>query len=207
MLLFVAGHETTVNLIGNGTLALLRHPEQLARLRNSDDDDFAAKATDELLRYDSPVQTSGRTTTTPVDLGEVELPARTLVITALGAANRDPSFFGDDADQLDLGRPGAGRHQSFGNGIHFCVGAALARTEGELAITQLVKRFPNLRLTTTEPTFAPRIVLRGLTALPLRLTPRSGPRMRSWTTSPRVVAMGTTSVGRSGRQCPKSLWS
>ncbi len=170
VLLFVAGHETTVNLIGNGIYALLRNPEQLARLRENEDETFAANATDELLRYDSPVQTSGRTTTTPVSLDGVELPAETLVITALGAANRDPAFFGDDADQLDLGRPDAARHQSFGNGIHFCLGAALARSEGELAISRLVKTFPNLRLTADEPVFAPRIVLRGLKSLPLRLS-------------------------------------
>lgn len=169
ILLFVAGHETTVNLIGNGTLALLRNPEQLARLRDSTDPAFDVNAIDELLRYDSPVQTSGRNTVSDVEVAGGIVPAGTPVVTSLGAANRDPEFWGDSADELDLGREGAGRHQSFGNGIHFCLGAALARTEGEIAITRLIRRFPELRLATDQPEFSPRIVLRGMKALPVSL--------------------------------------
>ena len=165
-LLFVAGHETTVNLIGNGTHALLQHPDQLALVR--DDESVDAKVADELLRWDSPVQTSGRRLLHDTVISGVEVAADELVLTALGSANRDPAFWGDTADTLDVTRKDAARHVSFGSGIHHCLGAALARMEGEIAITRFVRRFPELALA-GEPTFNARIILRGRSSLPVRL--------------------------------------
>ena len=165
-LLFVAGHEPTVHLIGNGTHALLRHPDQLSQVRNDESvDDTVA---DELLRYDSPVQTSGRRMMHDVEVGGVEVPAGEMVLTALGSANRDPRFWGDTADQLDVTRADANRHVSFGSGVHHCLGAALARMEGEIAVTRLVRRFPDLALA-AEPTYNARIILRGREAMPVTL--------------------------------------
>ena len=165
-LLFVAGHETTVNLIGNGTHALLQHPDQLALVR--DDESVDANVADELLRWDSPVQTSGRRLLHDTVISGVEVAADELVLTALGSANRDPAFWGDTADTLDVIRKDAARHVSFGSGIHHCLGAALARMEGEIAITRFVRRFPELALA-GEPTFNARIILRGRSTLPVRL--------------------------------------
>lgn len=165
-LLFVAGHETTVNLIGNGTHALLRHPEQLDLVR--DDESVDGTVADELLRYDSPVQTSGRRMMHDVEIGGVEVPAGEMVLTALGSANRDPRFWGSDADELDVTRADANRHVSFGSGVHHCLGAALARMEGEIAVTCLIRRFPNLTLA-AEPTYNARIILRGREILPVSL--------------------------------------
>ena len=132
-LLFIAGHETTVNLIGNGTLALLRHRDQLERWR--DDPALDGDAVEELLRFDSPVQLSRRIALEPLEVGGQLVPAGSFVITVLGAANHDPEVFGPDADHLDLGRPTAGRHLSFGSGTHHCLGAALARLQGAEAIS------------------------------------------------------------------------
>jgi len=167
-LLFIAGHETTVNLIGNGTLALLRNRAQLERWQR--DPSIGAQAVDELLRYDSPVQFSRRVTTSDLDLGEhgVVEPG-TFVILGQGAANHDPAHWGDDADALDLTRTGAARHLSFGGGIHHCLGAALARLEGRVAIGTLVQRFPALTLAVDEPTWNGRMILRGLESLPVSL--------------------------------------
>jgi len=169
-LLFVAGHETTVNLIGNGTCALLAHPDELARVR--DDSSVDETLADELLRYDSPVQNSGRRLLEPMVLSGVEVPAGEMVMTALGAANRDPRFWGDTADVLDVTRPDAARHVSFGSGVHHCLGAALARMEGEIAVTRLVRRFGDLSLA-AEPTFNGRIILRGRDKIPVALGPPS----------------------------------
>ena len=165
-LLFVAGHETTVNLIGNGTHALLRHPDQLALVGTDESvDDTVA---DELLRYDSPVQTSGRRMMHDVEIGGVEVPSGEMVLTALGSANRDPRFWGETADQLDVTRADANRHMSFGSGVHHCLGAALARMEGEIAVTHLVRRFPDLTLA-AEPTHNARIILRCREVMPVNL--------------------------------------
>ena len=169
-LLFVAGHETTVNLIGNGICALLAHPDELARVR--DDSSVDETLADELLRYDSPVQNSGRRLLEPMVLSGVEVPAGEMVMTALGAANRDPRFWGDTADELDVTRPDAARHVSFGSGVHHCLGAALARMEGEIAVTRLVRRFGDLSLA-AEPTFNGRIILRGRDKIPVALGPPS----------------------------------
>ncbi|MBM3658171.1 MAG: cytochrome P450 [Actinobacteria bacterium] len=164
-LLYIAGHETTVNLIGNGTLALLRHPDQLALLR--DDPALVPNAVEELLRFDGPVQFSRRITLTDLTIDDVTIPAGAFVFTVLGAANRDPSHFGPDADRLDLTRRLAPQHLSFGGGIHHCLGAVLARAEARAAIGALARRFPDLALATDAPAWNGRLVLRGLDALPV----------------------------------------
>jgi cytochrome P450 len=163
MLLLVAGNETTTNLIGNGALALLRHPEQLDRLRS--DPELVKTAVEELLRYDSPVQATGRVAKEDLTIGELEVKAGQVVITVLGAANRDPRKF-EEPDALDLGRT-PNEHLSFGDGIHFCLGAPLARAEGQIAIGALVQRFPNLRPATETPEWGGTFILRGLKNLPV----------------------------------------
>jgi cytochrome P450 len=166
-LLYLAGHETTVNLIGNGTLALLRNPKELERLVG--DPDLDVNAVDELLRYDSPVQLSRRIALTSIEVdGEVAAPGD-LIVTFLGSANRDEAKWGPTADELDLGRSGANAHLAFGSGIHHCLGAALARTEGVAAIPALVRRFPGMELATDTPAWNGRMVLRGLDSLPVTL--------------------------------------
>jgi len=167
MLLFIAGHETTVNLIGNGTHALLEHPDQLALLAR--DPSLDANAIEEMLRYDSPVQFSRRIAIEPLELGPdaVAQPGE-LVMTGLGAANRDHAKFGDTADELDLTRPDAREHVSFGSGVHHCLGAALARLEGQEAIGRLVRRFPAMQAA-GPAIHNGRIVLRGLEELPVTL--------------------------------------
>ncbi len=166
-LLFVAGHETTVNLIGNGTLALLRHRDQLERL--AADPSLDANAVEELLRFDSPVQFSRRIVTKDVIIGGQHIEAGRFVMTCLGSANRDERVFGDDADDVDLGRPSASRLLSFGSGIHHCLGASLAKLEGQVALGTLVRRFPNMEMIDDRPHWNGRIVLRGLTDLRLSL--------------------------------------
>ena len=162
----MAGHETTVNLIGNGTHALLDHPDQLALVRN--DPAVDDSVVDELLRWDSPVQTSGRRLLHDAVISGVEVADGEMVLTALGSANRDQRFWGDTAGTLDVTRADAARHVSFGSGVHHCLGAALARMEGEIAVTRLVRRFPGLALS-DEPTFNARIILRGRESLPVSL--------------------------------------
>jgi cytochrome P450 len=163
ILLFLAGHETTVNLIGNGALALLRHPDQLERLRR--DPAIGPSAVEELLRYDSPVHVTARIATTEVAVGGTAIEPGEQVIVLVAAANRDPAVF-PDPDRLDLGRPD-NRHLSFSAGMHYCLGAALARLEGEVALRELVRRFPRLELAHPEPAYRDHLVLRGLRALPL----------------------------------------
>jgi cytochrome P450 len=167
MLLFIAGHETTVNLIGNGTLALLRNRGELDRLRA--DPSFDANAVDELLRYDSPVQFSRRIATDDIEVGGRTIEAGAFVMTALGSANHDEERWGPDADALDLARHGAAQHVSFGSGAHHCLGAPLARLEGQVAIGTLVRRFPGIELDGDQPAWNGRIVLRGLDSLPVSL--------------------------------------
>jgi len=163
VLLYLAGHETTVNLIGNGTLALLRNRDQLALL--AADPSIEGNATDELLRYDTPVHVSRRIVMTEMEVAGETLGPGDLVVTLLAAANRDPGHWGPTAGQLDLRRQGAGAHLSFGSGIHHCLGAALARLEGSEALGALVRRFPALELATDTPDWNNRIVLRGLDTL------------------------------------------
>ena len=167
VLLFVAGHETTVNLIGNGTLALLRNRAQLERWQR--DPALGAGAVDELLRYDSPVQFSRRVTTDDVDLDDQTIAKGTFLLVVLGAANHDPRRWGADADALDVTRAGAAQHLAFGSGIHHCLGAALARLEGRIALGTLVQRFPRIELATDQPQWSGRLTLRGLDRLPVVL--------------------------------------
>ena len=164
--LFIAGHETTVNLIGNGTWALLQNRDQLELLR--DDPTVESTAIDELLRYDSPVQISRRITLEPIQVGGRHVAAGMFVLTSLGSANRDPAVFGPTADQLDLRRADAARHLAFGSGTHHCLGASLARMEGTIAITRLIRRFPELQAMSA-PAWNGRLVLRGMDSLQLSL--------------------------------------
>jgi cytochrome P450 len=166
LLLYVAGHETTVNLIANGTVALLRHPAQFELLRERPE--LAGNAVEELLRFDSPVQQTRRITTAPHVLADREIPAGAFVIACLGSANRDERYWGPTADTLDLRRANAHRHVSFGAGPHHCLGAALARLEGRLAIGGLVSRFPSLALD-GEVVWNGRLNLRGATSVPVRV--------------------------------------
>jgi cytochrome P450 len=169
LLLYVAGHETTVNLIGNGTMALLRNRDQFELLRTTPEIDTAA--VDELLRYDSPVQVSRRIVMTEMEVGGEMVEPGEIVITLLGSANRDEDHWGPTAGRLDLTREGASGHLSFGSGIHHCLGSALARLEASEAVPALVRRFPEMELATDEPAWNGRIVLRGLDNLPVALTP------------------------------------
>ena len=164
VLLYVAGHETTVNLIGNGTLALLNDPAQAAFWRERPDLDD--NAVEELLRYDSPVQLTRRITLEDYEVDGHVIPKGSFVMASLGSANRDEAQFGPDADQVRLDRANAKQHASFGGGVHHCLGAALARTEGRIALSSLVRRFPSLTLA-GEPTRNGRINLRGVTSLPV----------------------------------------
>jgi hypothetical protein len=161
LLLFIAGHETTVNLIGNGALALLRHPDQLARVQA--EPTLVPNAIEELLRYDSPVQRTARITTTDVEIDGRPITKGAMVVTALGAANRDPAQFADP-DRLDVTRRDV-RHISFGYGIHFCLGAPLARVEGQIALGTLLRRAPGLALAEPSPEWRESSVLRGLKRL------------------------------------------
>jgi cytochrome P450 len=162
-LLFGAGHETTTNLIGNGVLALHRNPSQLARLRENPA--LIPNAVEELLRYDSPVQLTGRTALEDVEVLGQTLPRGAEVITLLGAANHDPAAYEGDPDALDVGRPGV-RAISFGGGIHHCLGAQLARIEGEIAFRRLIERLPDMRLVdANDVEWKPTITLRGLKRL------------------------------------------
>jgi cytochrome P450 len=163
ILLLVAGHETTVNLIGNGTLALLRHPHELRRLRESPG--LIASAVEELLRYDGPVQRTARIPSEDVTIGGRTIGKGEMVLPFIGAADRDPAQF-PDPDRLDLTRAD-NRHIAFGWGIHFCLGAPLARIEGQIAINTLLQRLPKLALATDTPQYRQSLTLRGLSALPV----------------------------------------
>jgi cytochrome P450 len=170
VLLYVAGHETTVNLIGNGMLALLRNPAELDRWRN--DPSLDANAIDELLRYDGPVQHTVRVAMTPMSFGEgeqrVDIEPGQSVLTVLGAANHDPAMF-DDPHSLRLDRPNASRHLAFAAGIHYCLGASLARLEATVAISRLIRRFDRIELR-SEPTFRDRLTIRGVDRMELSVT-------------------------------------
>jgi cytochrome P450 len=163
LLLLAAGHETTTNLIGNGLWLLLRHPEQLRRLR--DDPALAAPAIAELLRYEPPVHLTGRIAKTALTIGGQPVAAGERITFVLAAANRDPAQY-PDPDRLDVIRPES-RHASFGYGIHFCLGAPLARLEGQLALTTVLRRFPDLGLALDAPQWHESLVFRGLKTLPV----------------------------------------
>jgi cytochrome P450 len=167
-LLLVAGHETTANLIASGTLALLTHPAELDRLRG--DSSLLPGAVEELLRYANPLNhATERFTLEPVEIGGVTIPAREWVLCVTSSANHDPDRFADP-DRLDVGRDPGG-HVAFGHGIHYCLGAPLARLEGEIAFGALLARFPGLSLA-VEPShlrWRPSSLIHGLETLPVRL--------------------------------------
>ena len=165
ILLFAAGFETTTNLIGNGLLALLRHPDQLERWRA--DPGLARSGVEELLRWDSPVQLNGRTALEPAEAAGEPLERGDFVTVLAAGANRDPARFADP-EVLDVGRAD-NAPLSFGWGIHHCLGAALARMEGEVVFNSLLARFRTIELTADEPERKPTLVLRGLATLPVRL--------------------------------------
>ncbi len=161
-LLFIAGFETTTNLFGNGLIGLLKHPDQIALLRS--DASYFTKLPDELLRYDGTAQMTVRATETDVEVGGVTIPKNELVFSLLGAGNHDPAEF-PNPDMLDLTR--ADLHPlSFGGGVHFCLGAALARAETEITFRLLLDRFDSIELA-AEPRFHDRLTLRGVPALEL----------------------------------------
>src|SRR5688572_20818912 len=167
MLLFVAGHETTVNLIGNGLTHLFRFPEQLDILRA--DPALDANAVEELLRFESPAQLTRRVNTEALEVCGVEIPRGSLVALSIASANHDPAKWGDTADILDVGRPGAAEHVSFGGGPHFGLGSALARLEAQVAVPRLVRAFPRLEPAYATPTWARRMTLRGVESLPVAI--------------------------------------
>ncbi|MFM7406466.1 MAG: cytochrome P450 [Cuspidothrix sp.] len=166
MLLFASGEETTVNLIGNGVLSLLRHPDQLAILQN--DPSLIPSAVEEILRYESPLQICGRTAKENLEIGGKIIRKGVPVFLLVGSANRDPSHFAH-AERLDITRP-ENRHLAFGDGIHSCLGSGLARLQGHIAINALIQRFPALKLATDTPQWRGNIFLRGLESLPVTLS-------------------------------------
>jgi len=167
LLLYIAGHETTVNLIAGGALALLRHPAQLALLRS--DPGLVGNAVEEMLRYDSPVQASRRITLEPATVAGVTIPAGAFVMASLGSANRDERFWGADAGELRIDRDNARQHVSFGAGHHHCLGASLARLEAAIVFERLVDRFPRLALA-GDVVWNGRINLRGPAHLPVSVS-------------------------------------
>jgi cytochrome P450 PksS len=165
-LLLIAGHETTVNLIGNGTLALLTHPEQIEKLQA--DPSLVTSAVEEILRFDSPVEmATERYTKEKIEISGVAIPAGARVYVVIASANRDEQQF-ERAEQFDITRSN-NRHLSFGIGTHYCLGAPLARMEGQIAITALLKHMGKLRLRVpySEIRWRPGLVLRGIKALPV----------------------------------------
>jgi pimeloyl-[acyl-carrier protein] synthase len=161
ILILGAGHETTTNLIGNGVLALLRNPGERKRLQEAPE--LIESAVEELLRYDSPVQVTDRVATQECAIDGQRIRPGQIVGLVLGAANRDPEVF-SEPDRLDLARE-PNRHLAFGQGVHFCLGAALARAEGRIAIGSLLRRFPDLDGERDPRTWRSGMVLRGLTSL------------------------------------------
>jgi len=161
ILLFAAGFETTTHLIGNSVLALLRNPDQLTRLRH--DPGLLRPGVEELMRYDSPVQVNARTAYEDIDVGGHDIESGATMLVLLGAANRDPARFADP-DRLDLGRAD-GASISFSSGIHYCLGAALARLEAQVVLSRLVERFGTWELVGGEPQHRDSLTLRGLVDL------------------------------------------
>lgn len=167
ILIFAAGFETTTNLIGNGTGALLRNPDQMRRLW--DDTSLLPTAVEEMLRWDSPVQFDVRRALRPAEVAGEAVEEGTAVVTLLGAANRDPAHF-RDPDRFDVGRD-EGAPMSFASGIHYCLGANLARAEGQEVFRAMIERFASIELT-GDLVQRPRTTLRGYEAVPVRVTPR-----------------------------------
>jgi cytochrome P450 len=165
VLVFAAGFETTTNLIGNGLMSLLRNPDELARLR--EDRSLLAGAVEEMLRYESSVQLDARTALEDADVAGHRVEAGQVVLTLLGAANRDPHRYADP-DRFDVGRTGQ-QHLSFAAGIHYCLGAPLARLEGEIVFDRLLDRFATIDADPT-PKWRPSLTLRGLETLPVAVS-------------------------------------
>ncbi|WP_040494970.1 cytochrome P450 [Ilumatobacter nonamiensis] len=161
-LLFIAGHETTVNLIGTGIYELLRNPQQASLLR--DDPALDVNAVDELLRFVSPVQFSRRITMAPIEIGGHAIDTGSVVMTGLASANHDPAKWGDDADEIDVRRTGTAQHVAFGSGSHYCLGSSLARLEAQVAIGRFLRRFPDARID-GDAVWNGRINLRGIERL------------------------------------------
>jgi cytochrome P450 len=164
LVLLIAGFETTVNLIGNGTVALLGDPDSWNRL--GQDPALIPAAIDEMLRYDSPVQLTARIATEDVEVGGSVIAAGRAVIVFIGGANRDPEVF-EQPDEFRIDRPEPGRHLSFSLGLHHCLGSSLARLESRIAIEELTRRYPALELA-APPTRRPLLVLRGFESVPVR---------------------------------------
>ncbi len=167
MLLLLAGNETTTNLIGNGMLALGRNPDAMAALRSKPE--LMRGAIEEMVRYDGPVQSTFRTTTRDTEVGGTPIAAGMGVFVIIAAANRDPAKF-KDPEKFDIGRE-SNEHVAFGEGIHFCIGAPLARLEGSIAIGSALERFPHLRLKNPDAavSYKGSYFLRGLSRLEMAL--------------------------------------
>jgi cytochrome P450 len=165
-LLFAAGHETTVNLIGNGIWSLLGNPSQWAAIRGNPT--LIPNAIEEILRFECPVQAVARTVAEPIEFGGIEFQKGELIVALIGAANRDPTVF-PDPDRLDVTRERL-RPLSFGGGIHFCIGAQLARIEAEVVFSTLLDRMPDMKLESETPRWRESFTLRGLTTLPVSWT-------------------------------------
>ena len=169
VLLYIAGHETTVNLIGNGTLALLKNPEQLAFVHNNG---LTQSHIDELLRFDGPVQHTVRVPLVPVhymvDNEQITVQPGIMVLTSLGGANHDPSMF-ENPNDLNLNRANSNRHMAFASGIHYCLGASLAKLETEIAVGSLIKRFAQIEIVGT-PSWRDRLTIRGVNQLRLSVS-------------------------------------
>jgi cytochrome P450 len=178
VLLLNAGHEATVNFTGIAWWQLFRHPDQLARLRR--EPGLAPRAIDELLRYDTPLQLFERWVLEDVEIAGVAVPKGAELGLMFGSANRDPAVFADP-DRLDLGRPDAAQHLSFGAGIHYCLGAPLGRLELELSFGTLLRRLPRMELV-RPPAWKPTYILRGLEALDVTTAGGSAPRIPPKTT-------------------------
>ena len=168
--LVLAGHGTTMNLIGNSIHALLRHPDQMQRLKR--DPPLITRAIEELLRYDSSIQRLGRKAAIDIEMGGQLIRKGDMVYPTMGAANRDPTEF-TDPHRLDLKRS-PNRHLSFGTGAHHCIGAALARLQGSIAINTILQRCDDLQLATDTLHWEPHLWHRGLKALPVRFKFRGG---------------------------------
>jgi cytochrome P450 len=185
LLLLIAGFETTVNLIGNGAVALLSVPGNWERL--AEDPALIPAAVEEMLRYDSPVQLTARTATEDIDLDGTALPKGSSVIVSIGGANRDPRVF-DEPDRFLIDRPNAARHLALSRGVHRCLGPALARLEGRIALEELTWRYPRLELA-GPPVRRPLLVLRGFESVPVRAPARSagasGEKVQAGRTGPR----------------------
>jgi cytochrome P450 len=164
LVLLIAGFETTVNLIGNGAVALLAEPDSWNRLRQ--DPALIPAAIEEMLRYDSPAQLTARIATEDIEVGGSVIGAGRAVVVCIGGANRDPEVF-EQPDEFRIDRPDPGRHLAFSLGVHHCLGAALSRLEGRVAIEELTRRYPALELA-APPTRRPLLLLRGFESVPVR---------------------------------------